>query len=101
MTDTRNQVRILLHDAETARLLIEVVHRNDPQPYYSGRSARRAWEDCDMFADHGVEIILKDPKDRHECGRIAYQQSFFSGPQLSRPSGDWVIAWCGRHHVKL
>jgi hypothetical protein len=54
-----------------------------------------------MFSDHGVEIILKDPKDGHECGRIAHQQHVFRGAELTRPSGDWMIAWCGRNHVKV
>jgi hypothetical protein len=60
--DDRAKVRTFLHDAESARLLIEVLPRNDPQPYYSGRSAKRAWEDCDMFGEFGVEILVKDPK---------------------------------------
>jgi hypothetical protein len=54
-----------------------------------------------LFADHGVEILLKDPKDGHECGRISYQELVFGGPRLKHPSGDWVIAWCGRHHLKF
>ena len=82
-------------------MLIEVFARDDPQPYYSGRSAKRAWEDCDMFGDKGVEIVVKDPKDGHECGRISYQLRMFSGRRLSHPSGDWMIAWCGRNHLKL
>ena len=90
-----------MQDAEKARLLIEVVPRNDPQPYYSGRSAKRAWEDCAMFGEFGVEIVVKDPKDGHECGRISYQLRMFSGRRLSHPSGDWMIAWCGRNHLKL
>jgi hypothetical protein len=100
-SDDRAKLRALLNDAETDRLLIEIVQQDDPQPYYSGRSARRAWEDCDMFDDKGVEIILRDPQDRHECGRIAYHLQMFSGRRLSHPSGDWMIAWCGRHHLKF
>jgi hypothetical protein len=53
-----------------------------------------------MFDDKGVDIILKDPKDRHECGRISYLR-MFSGCRLSHPSGDWMITWCGRNHLKL
>ena len=76
-SDDRAKLRTMLADAESARLLIEIVHQDDPQPYYSGRSAKRAWEDCDMFGEKGVDIILKDPKDRHECGRISYQMRMF------------------------
>jgi hypothetical protein len=54
-----------------------------------------------MFDDTGVEIILRDPQDRRECGRIAYHLQMFSGRRLSHPSGDWMIAWCGRHHLKF
>ena len=32
-----------------------------------------------MFDDKGVEIILRDPKDRHECGRISYQLQMLLG----------------------
>ena len=102
MTDARIQVRSLLREAESDRLLIVIAPRNDPQPAYSGRSAKRAWEDCALFADHGVEIIVKDPKDSHECGRITYQERVFVGPQLTHPSGDWMInTWCGRQHLKF
>ena len=100
-SDDRAKLRTLLHEAESARLLIEIIHHGDPDPYYRGRSARRAWEDCDMFDDKGVDIILKDPKDGHECGRILYQLRMFSGRRLSHPSGDWMIAWCGRNHLKF
>jgi hypothetical protein len=44
---------------------------------------------------------VKDPKDAHECGRIHYQISMFRGAELSHPSGDWMIAWCGRQHLKF
>ena len=54
-----------------------------------------------MFAEYGVEILVKDPKDAHECGRIHYQISMFRGGELSHPSGDWMIAWCGRQHLKF
>ena len=101
MTDARIQVRNLLRDAESDRLLIVVARRNDPQPSYSGRSAKRAWEDCALFADHGVELIVKYLKDSHECGRITYQERVFGGPKLTHPSCDWMIAWCGRQHLKF
>ena len=98
--DDRAKVRTLLHEAESARLLIEVVPRNDRSPIIAS-SAKRAWEDGDMFAEYGVEILVKDPKDAHECGRIHYQISMFRGGELSHPSGDWMIAWCGRQHLKF
>ncbi len=100
MTDAAAHVRKLLHDAEAESLLIEIMPHDLPQPYYSGRSAKRAWEDCDMFSDKGVEIILKD-RTGYVLGRISYQELVFRGAELNRPSGDWMIAWCGRNHVKV
>ena len=36
-SDDRAKLRALLHDAESTRLLIEIVHHGDPDPYYRGR----------------------------------------------------------------
>ena len=52
-----------------------------------------------MFGEFGVEILVKDPKDTMNAG-ASYTRSMFRGSVLSHPSGDWMIAWCGRRHLK-
>jgi hypothetical protein len=100
MTDARAHVRKLLHDAEAENLLIEIRPHDDPQPHHNGRSARRAWEFSVVYAYTGVEIILKN-RTGYVRGRISYQDDVFRGAAFSHPSGDWMLAWCGRNHVKV